>query len=566
MMSTRLLDRLARTACALAATCMVPAAVADDATELRRLRATTQALIDALVSQGLLTRERADQLLRDAERAAAEPRPSTPMWGDPPSVATAPRPVQRIPYVPETVRQQLRDSVKTDVLEQLRAEGWVDPERLPTWLDGLMVEGDVRVRGAATLFGSGNLPAYEYNAQNTPGYNQPAWAPDVTNTTTDRYALAVRARLGLQAVLSPATAMGIRLATGGTSQGPTTTSQVLGNFFNKYTFTLDRAWIRWRPTDGVRVWGGRIPNPFFTSELAWPEDLAFDGVAAQFDHAFSPDYGLFATVGAFPLQEFALDTRDKWLYGGQVGGLWNFGVNRFLRVGLAYYDFDNVEGVAATTPPPGFPLAGTVPYQTSQYPTSVRLKGNTLMNLNDPTSTAAPVWGLASQFKPVNLTVGLRIADAPMFPVDLTFDWIHNTGFDHADIARRAGSQAFDDVKPKVDAYQLRGVFGKLVLVNRGDWHVWGTLRYFGRDAWLDGFTDTGWAAGGTNYSGFQVGANYAFDRNASIGLRWTSTRNLDDGYRFLAVPGDPNSVSGNLSSAPYRTDTIFLDVNARFY
>ena len=43
--------------------------------ELARLRATTEALIEALVSQGLLTRERADTILRNArsagDRAAA---------------------------------------------------------------------------------------------------------------------------------------------------------------------------------------------------------------------------------------------------------------------------------------------------------------------------------------------------------------------------------------------------------------------------------------------------------------------------------------------------------------
>jgi hypothetical protein len=49
------------------------------------------------------------------------------------------------------------------------------------------------------------------------------------------------------------------------------------------------------------------------------------------------------------------------------------------------------------------------------------------------------------------------------------------------------------------------------------------------------------------------------------VGLRWTSTRNLDDGRRFLSISGDPTSLTGNVSSAPLKIDVIQLEVNARF-
>ena len=165
----------------------------------------------------------------------------------------------------------------------------------------------------------------------------------------------------------------------------------------------------------------------------------------------------------------------------------------------------------------------------------------------------------------MNLTLGLRIADGLPLPLDVSFDWLHNTGFDLAGIAGRAGATTTEGLRAKVDAYQLRGMFGRPVLTSAGDWHVFAAIRHLERDAWLDGFTDSAWAAGGTNYRGWQIGFNRAFDRHTSVGLRWTSARNLDDGYRFLAVPGDPNSLSGNLSSAPFKVDVLFLDVNARF-
>ena len=85
------------------------------------------------------------------------------------------------------------------------------------------------------------------------------------------------------------------------------------------------------------------------------------------------------------------------------------------------------------------------------------------------------------------------------------------------------------------------------------------------RDAWVDALTDTTWNLGGTNYQGYSLGGNYTFDRHATIGVRWTSTRNLDDGRRFLANPSDPTSVTGNLSSAPLKIDVIQVEVNAKF-
>uniref|UniRef100_UPI003137AD8C putative porin n=1 Tax=Variovorax sp. YR752 TaxID=1884383 RepID=UPI003137AD8C len=108
-------------------------------------------------------------------------------------------------------------------------------------------------------------------------------------------------------------------------------------------------------------------------------------------------------------------------------------------------------------------------------------------------------------------------------------------------------------------------VLGTPRLVERGDWQGFVALRKFERDAWIDAFTDTTWHLGGTNYKGFSVGGSYTLDRNTTFGARWTSTRNLDDGYRFLAVPGDPTSVSGNLSSAPLKIEVIQIEVQSRF-
>jgi hypothetical protein len=147
----------------------------------------------------------------------------------------------------------------------------------------------------------------------------------------------------------------------------------------------------------------------------------------------------------------------------------------------------------------------------------------------------------------------------------MTLDLLKNTAFDLADIQKRAGSTAVADLANKSSAAQLRFQLGSHSMAERGSWSTSLALRKFERDAWIDALTDTTWNLGGTNYRGYSLGGVYAFDRNATVGLRWTSTRNLDDGRRFLTNPADPTSLTANMSSAPLKIDVIQLDLNASF-
>jgi len=56
----------------LAAASAAAPAMADDLDEVRKLRDTTIALVNALVDQGVLSREKADELIRKAEEADAD--------------------------------------------------------------------------------------------------------------------------------------------------------------------------------------------------------------------------------------------------------------------------------------------------------------------------------------------------------------------------------------------------------------------------------------------------------------------------------------------------------------
>ncbi len=90
-----------------------------------------------------------------------------------------------MPYVPEAVKQQIRDEVKADVLAQAKQERWGEPGALPGWVDRFTFSGDIRLRGQADRFPSDNQPnalpllfqtpdAGAYNINNTAG---PAQSP-----------------------------------------------------------------------------------------------------------------------------------------------------------------------------------------------------------------------------------------------------------------------------------------------------------------------------------------------------------------------------------------------------
>ncbi len=553
---------------AFSSTSHAQSAPADERAGLEQLRATTLALIQALVDQGLLSRERAEALVRQATQApAGVAASSTPSGANNTATASLPAAraasqagVVRVPYIPETLRAQIKEEIKNDVFETAREERWADSRQIPTWIRGMTIEGDVRVRAEAASYGSGNVPADVYRSQT----DSPAFAPDLTNTETARRRLTLRARLGVNAKLSEDTSAGFRLATSNPNS-PATESVTLGSYGNRLPVGIDRAFVRYEPRFDVRVEAGRTAVPFLGTDLLWPDDLSVDGASARVERNLSNGLVGFAVLGGFALEELALQRADKWLYGLQVGADWAATDKTQIRGAMGFYDFQNIEGRHANDPPPTGARAATTAYQLSQYPTSARQKGNTLINLNDPTSTGAPVWGLASKFKPFNATAGITFSHFAPTYIGFTADYVKNTAFDLADIRNRAGTAAVNDLANKTSGIQLRTQVGSIKLAQRGDWQSFFAIRKFERDAWLDAFTDTTWHLGGTNYKGFQLGGSYAFDRSSWLTLRYTSTRNLDDGKRFLAIPGDPTSVSGNLSSAPLKIDVLQLEVNSRF-
>src|SRR5262245_59355854 len=116
----RSLFALAAAGCLLVASSAVRAQAGSE--NLEQVKATLLNLIRALVDQGVLPPAKAQEMLR---QAGMDPGLLTAPAAPPPVAAD--KPVVRVPYVPETVKEQLREEIKQEVLTQAHAERWGDP-------------------------------------------------------------------------------------------------------------------------------------------------------------------------------------------------------------------------------------------------------------------------------------------------------------------------------------------------------------------------------------------------------------------------------------------------------
>ncbi len=288
------------------------AVYAGEKEDLTQLRDTTLGLIKLLVEQGVLGKDKADALIKQAQRQAHT--------GSAP--AAVPENVVRVPYVPEVVKKEMREEIKKEVLAQAKTERWGNPNTLPEWVEHIKWEGDLRLRGQDDLFQADN---YAF----VPNYIEINKKGDITatgnpylNTTEDRRRVRLRARLGMEADVSSNVLVGMRVTTGNTAD-PVSTNVTIGTSNNRYTAVFDRAFIRYEPSSWLTLNGGKMANPWLNTDLVWDDDLNFDGVAATLKHennfSLSHQWQTFVTLGAFPLQEVDLSPDDKWLYGAQLG-------------------------------------------------------------------------------------------------------------------------------------------------------------------------------------------------------------------------------------------------------
>ncbi|UVL96914.1 putative porin [Pseudomonas siliginis] len=529
-------------------------------------------LIRLLVEQGILKQDKADALIAQAQNEAAQAKQAAASTAVAAGTVAAPGDV-RVQYVPAAVRDQIRDQVKAEVMATAKQENWAAPNTFPDWASRISFDGDIRLRDESRYYsGNNSNEIVDFAKLNNNGPydvnpNSSTSLPPLLNTREDRENLfRLRARLGMKAVISEEWTAGIRIGTG-SDNNPVSTTQNLGGGFAKKDIWLDQGYLTWKPMDELTLTGGRFANPFMSTDMLYSNDLNFDGVAAIFDHKLNRDWGVFGTVGAFPV-DYTNDTSssngfdkeesdNKWLYGAQLGAKWAINSNNRLKGALAYYRFDDIQGQRSS---PCEPWAGAPGCDSDGTRAAFMQKGNSVFLLRDitpnplnPSATPQPQFvGLASEFNLLDLNV-VWDADLPQdFKLRSQGNYIHNLSYDEGDMRKRSAGQIVNnldsngEIESGANAWMVQFTLGNaLDLKRKGDWNLFAGYKYIQPDALPDGFNDSSFHLGGTNAKGYFMGGNYGLAKNVSATGRWMSTE---------AVYG-----------APFDIDVLQLEINTRF-
>jgi Putative porin len=351
--------------------------------------------------------------------------------------------------------------------------------------------------------------------------------------------LRVRARIGMDVELGYGWTAGARLTTGNLSD-PVSTNQTLGNYGARYTMGFDQAWLKWlgqsdTGRQSLAFTGGRMSNPYQSTDLVWDQDLMFEGVTANYRYSISRDdpyaRNWYFTLGAHPLQEIELSDKDKWLFAAQTGLDWRTVGGARIRIAGAYYDFSNISGVRNDF------NSNLLDYTAPPFVQ----KGNTMFDIRNDADDTTNLFALAGKYQLANLTAVFDWSISQVYRLSLTMDAVENVGYDREDVLARSGI----DADERTRGYTAEVAFGSARQNAANGWRASLGYRYVERDAVLDAFTDSDFRLGGTDVKGFVIGADYSFSPKVYTRLRYLSGSEID--------------------GLPLGIDVFQLDVNATF-
>ena len=570
-------------------------------------------LINRLVQRGILTKEDAGDLIRQAKddaqlvarqaqatqlatQQASAAQQMAVEAGAPPSSDEA----VSVSYVPEIVKAEMRDEIKRDVMAAAQSEGWARPN-YPSWLNNWRPFMDFRFRYEGDFFPSGNstntVDTINFNAINTGSpYNvsqlsgqSPYTPPPTYDTTQNRDRLRVRFRFGADMNLGENFTSGFRLGTGqngspvseNQSLGlPGTTTQ--GGNFSSYAIWLDRAFLKYEigsdPDRLAAINFGRFDNPFFTpTTIMWANDIGFDGIAAQGRYKLFKGFTPFVNAGLFPIyntdlnfastQQPKMASYDKYLYAAQGGLDWKITKDLSYKGALGYFYFQNAEGQVST---PQVAYSASDQFSTDNSRPSFAQKGNTYMALRDIPAVPGAAssggnesgsinqyqyFGLATPFHVLSANGRLDYKHWEPFVVSLSGEWDQNLAWNASNIENNGPSQLKGPINNPSSS---------------------GTGYGGGNNAWI---------------AQFKVGSGALqkrWDWDFGIAYRYVESDAVIDGFCDSDFGGGGTnlkgwSVGGNLALSKavfvgvrwlsatgiagptYKADIIQIDINARF-
>lgn len=310
-------------------------------------------------------------------------------------------------------------------------------------LGNIKFSGDIRLR-SESIFGQQNILAS--------GANPLAFG----NELTPRHRMRLRARLSMRGSVTEEFDWGLRFATGSMADN-ISTNQTLTDFFNRKPFSLDQAFITYKPrkVPGLRLQGGRFEPPWTATEMTIDSDLMVDGFNESY--SLTPKHSVLKDVtfvawqlpmlernsafvrnadGTVNVEQSRRGGRDLALYGGQLRTRFEPSSKVALNLSIADLYFSGTQlispvqvfGSSLQLPVIiSLPGGGTVTSQVS-IPRDLLVAGNGNLGLTTASNNATNSDGrLSSGFNLVDLIARLELKYSKRFPVTVIANFVTNT-------------------------------------------------------------------------------------------------------------------------------------------
>ena len=394
-----------------------------------------------------------------------------------------------------------------------------------------------------------------------------------TGSQRDRFRL--RLRLDADFKLADNWFGGVQLQTG---YGADTANQTLENGFSNYSIFISRAYLGYAPTEWLTLTGGKVPNPFYTTELVWDNDINPSGFTEQL--AFHKLFGAAADAGGYDKDgkvvagtaqaspweltlvagQFIFDdnnegggrdpgikdhdqTTDAWLFETQLIGAYRFSPNVKATIAPAWMVY----------------TAGSV-----SVPSSITTANGDFNTVSF--SDSKTVSGATRNLSIINVPGDLSLQIAKV-PVKVYWDFAYNLD------GRARAEETYQLVTPVVGGLpgQTRGLHrtrddfawlaGFQVGENRkkGDLSLLANYREIGVSAVDPNLTDNEFALGFQNMKGFRLALSYNLSNSAVFSLNYYGAWNLDRSLTGGEATG------GNAIANANAVQNFQVDLNVKF-
>jgi hypothetical protein len=309
--------------------------------------------------------------------------------------------------------------------------------------------------------------------------------PGEGTATQDRHRGRYRLRLGLESKVNDRLKVGLRLAS--TEGEQTSTNQTFKNGFDGKEIDIDQAYAEYAApfkNADLKFVGGKMPNPFYCTDLMWDGDITPEGVAFKIEKPITQNNTFFANGATFFLYESSSSYDEPTIFGIQTGLLGKF-MERDYKMGVTYYDFHNFTGTGLTV--------ATI-FPGKQVNTNTLSSSSYVYDYN--------IIDFNTEYTPLVINLFGK-----SLPLKLYGNYLNNI----------APGVKYD--KGWLIGFQL----GKAK--EKGDWDFGYSYKVLGQDAMIGELVDSDFHGGGTNGRGHKISLNYMLLKNTSLGLTYFNTR-----------------------------------------